>query len=219
MNLLRMADTAWNARGRDTAAFAYAYCVTQRYSSAAAASLVLHALSDGWELAHRLWVRIYEGEFLDRLAAPLRRDFVDATYVTDVLEARDLPALRGMSEHLAVIHACSRECRLDELADPVRICRLRLEVLLHVMSAAWIRGRYMWPDPEKGTRPDWGAQILDHLRGALEALEKSMEQPLRVKTEDVSSQAASADDSALVEKLKTAMKRYEEETAEGKIEC
>ena len=170
LNLLRMVDVAWNAAGRDTDGFLRAYCVRHGMERPMARAAILRAIADGWDLYHSKLGRLMEPAALDWLLELRPGSTVDGFYITDKLEFHDLPVLaRGLAD-LDAAHALAEGLSDDDLARQVRVCRIRLGALYHILSTLRVYGRQQLPDPEKGAWGDWVAEIVGHLQQARDLL-------------------------------------------------
>ncbi len=172
MNLLRMADAAWNHRGNNTDEFLRAYCLRNKLHHPEMRSAVLRILSDSWELYHRQYGGIIESHALDWILTPRTGNYVDSVYITDDLEYRDLPALRIVLNDMERGIEMVQKLDDDELTNQFEACKLRLTAMYHILTALLIYSRQLWPDPEKGPWQDWLVSIPEHLQKAKNALEK-----------------------------------------------
>lgn len=163
VNILRMADMAWNPEGHNSKEFLYAYCIQNKLPNPTLHSKLLHILSEAWELYHRKRGGIIEGHALDCILTRQAGNFVDSVYLTDTLEFRDLPDLRkGLIKIVSGIEI-AREIGDESMLRQFRVCEIRLESLYHILSALHVFGRELWPDPEKGAWEDWIQEIRLHL--------------------------------------------------------
>ncbi|MHB9025465.1 MAG: family 20 glycosylhydrolase [Armatimonadota bacterium] len=166
INILRMADAGWNAAWRDSGAFLAAYA--HRHSLPEPAAALLAALAAGWDAYHRLSQSgLLESESLAWLLARRDTNYLDAVYITDALEYRDLPELQSVLGTIEDAMGSAEQAGLDELRRQLRVCAVRLGVLRATFSVFLIYGRQMWPDPEKGPwNEEWVPAIVSHLETA-----------------------------------------------------
>lgn len=167
LNILRMADVAWNARGRGTDGFLRAYCTRHGQSQPIFRATALRMLSDGWEVYHRKQGGVMmERHALDCLLTRRGPNTVDAFYITDALEYRDLPAMRHALANLEVGADVARKLDDDDLGRQFQVCQIRLGAMCHILAALHVHGRQQWPDPEKGPWSEWIEEIERHLKEA-----------------------------------------------------
>lgn len=172
INILRMADMAWNPEGRNSKEFLYAYCIRNKLSNPTLRSELLYILSDVWELYHRKLGGIIEGHALDCILTRQAGNFVDSVYMTDTLEFRDLPDLREGLIKIADGIKIAQETGDESILRQFRACEIRFKSLYHILSALHVFGRELWPDPEKGAWEDWIQEIRAHLEKSRSLLEE-----------------------------------------------
>ena len=172
VNILRGMDVAWNAAGRESEAYLRAYGTCHGHDQPVRRARALHILSDGWEQYHRKQGVWMERHALDCLLSRHAPNVVDAFYVTDALEFRDLPALRQALADLDVGVDLARALGDVDIQRQFRVCQIRLGAMVHILSALHVRGRQQWPDPVKGPWQDWIAEITRHLEQARVLLEE-----------------------------------------------
>lgn len=182
LNLLAMADAAWNGPGHDIDSFLYAFCGRHALSRPRMRARVLKRLSQAWEVWHRHHGKLCMLHALGRIVECRPHDYLDAALVTDSLEFRILPdfeaARTGLIEcrpYLAQVQDPQLEACVD-FADGV------LDAARHILAALHVYGRQQWPDPEKGPWTDWIEEIRCHAREALDALHGASEQSRRLRS-------------------------------------
>ena len=171
LNLLRMADVAWNAAGHDLPGFLDAYCRLHKLNRPAARARILAVLSTGWETYHRVSRDFLETSALEWILKRNDVNYLDSLYLTDALEYRDLPLLRRVMDDVNQGKQMAVELNDPDLICQLQICELRLHVLLHVFSALHVFGRQQWPDPEKGP---WGSRWLEEMQKHLGLAKESL---------------------------------------------
>ena len=173
-NLLCMADAAWNLAGRTSEGFVRAMLEREAgHDSAARATIdarkgILLALSDAWYLSHQLQCGTSDRHALTRIRDRRPMDYLDACYLVDSLEERELPRLRQRVTELESAVQQAAELGDELLHDQTRVALDYLSYQFHVFSALHVYGRQMWPDPEKGPWTDWVEELVRHVRQAAE---------------------------------------------------
>ena len=170
LNILRMADVAWNAAGRETEAYLRAYGTCHAQAQPGARAGVLHALSDGWEQYHRRWGGMMEGGALDWLLAPREWGAVDARITSDALEQHHLPAMWAALVNLQAAADRTRQLGDERLEREVRVCQIRLGAMYHILAAVRLRDPDPWRDPQTGRCTHWVAAMREHLAAARDLL-------------------------------------------------
>ena len=168
VNLLAMADAAWNVDGRGAADFLD--CHVRREGRGHKDALL--ALSRGWEGWHRLGGAFLDDHGVQRLLDLKPWDYLDANYLTDALEFKDIPTLAGL---IAALDAALPLAAGDaELLANLETCRGLLAAKLGLWSALRVYGRMQWPDPQKGPWEDWREEFDRHIAAAVAGLDAAM---------------------------------------------